>query len=298
MITITRRQLVGLVLLTLMWGLNWPIMKFSLRELPPLHFRAATMVAGALVLAAWYARKGVRLIPRGASEWRDIVVLGLPNILGWHALSIIGVAHLPAGRAAILGFTMPVWTVLLGVTFYREHFTRRLTIAVGTVLAGITLLLWDELAQIVGRPVGIAWMQAAAFCWALGTIWMRRACLTIPEETLVIWMMLLSAAAIQLLGWWLEPTQSWDLSTLVWVSLVWSALINYGAAQVIWFSLARALPSSTSAMSVMAVPMVGVLGSPMIGEWPRWQDLVAMLCVAVAIWAVLRAPANPIEEKT
>ncbi|MBS0592183.1 MAG: EamA family transporter, partial [Proteobacteria bacterium] len=30
MTTITRRQLIGLVLLTLMWGLNWPIMKLSL----------------------------------------------------------------------------------------------------------------------------------------------------------------------------------------------------------------------------------------------------------------------------
>jgi hypothetical protein len=43
---LTRRQLIGLLLLTLMWGLNWPIMKICLRELAPLHFRAATMMGG------------------------------------------------------------------------------------------------------------------------------------------------------------------------------------------------------------------------------------------------------------
>ncbi len=288
MTTLTRRQLIGLVLLTLMWGLNWPIMKLSLRELPPLHFRALTMGLGALALAAYFGARGLRLWPRGAAEWRDVWVLGLPNILGWHALSIIGVSQLPAGRAAILGFTMPVWTVLLSVLFYRERLTGRLLLAVCAVLLGITLLLWNELAQLAGRPAGIAWMQGAAFCWALGTIWMRRARLTLPAETLVIWMMLWSALAIQGLAVWLEPPQAWSFSLPVWASLVWSVLINYGAAQVIWFALARQLPASTSAMSVMAVPLVGVLSAPLIvGEWPSWQDLAAMLSVVVAIGAVL-----------
>lgn len=292
MTTLTRRQLVGLVLLTLMWGLNWPIMKVSLRELTPLHFRALSMGLGALVLAAYFGARGVRLWPRGRAEWRDVVVLGLPNILGWHAMSIIGVAQLPAGRAAILGFTMPVWTVLLSVLFYRERLTGRLLLAVAAVVVGIALLLWDELAQLAGRPTGIAWMQGAALCWALGTIWMRRARLTLPAETLVVWMMLWSALAIALLATALEPPQVWRFSAVVWVSLVWSVLVNYGAAQVIWFALARALPASTSAMSVMAVPLIGVLSAPLIvGEWPGWQDLAAMASVVVAIGAVLLRPA-------
>ncbi|MBP9955101.1 MAG: DMT family transporter [Ottowia sp.] len=288
MTTLTRRQLIGLLLLTLMWGLNWPIMKLSLRELAPLHFRALTMGLGALALAACFRAQGLRLWPRGGAEWRDVFVLGLPNILGWHALSIIGVSQLPAGRAAILGFTMPVWTVLLSVLFYRERLTGRLLLAVAAVLAGITLLLWNELAQLAGRPAGIAWMQGAAFAWALGTIWMRRARLTLPAESLVVWMMAWSALVLALLAAWLEPPQRWVFSAPVWVSLAWGALINYGAAQVIWFALARALPPSVSAMSVMAVPLISTLSAPLIvGEWPGWQDLAAMACVVVAIGAVL-----------
>ena len=81
MTTLTSQQRIGLVLLTLMWGLNWPIMKFSLRELPPLHFRALTMALGALMLALYFAWRGVRLRPRGWSEWRMVVLLGLPNVL-------------------------------------------------------------------------------------------------------------------------------------------------------------------------------------------------------------------------
>lgn len=288
MTTLSRRQLTGLVLLTLMWGLNWPVMKLALREIAPLHFRSLTMLLGAAALAVYFGMQGIRLLPKSRGEWRAVILLGLPNILGWHALSIIGVAYLPAGRAAILGFTMPVWTVLLGVLFYKERMNARLLLAVASVLTGITLLLWNEWAQLAGNPVGIAWMQGAALCWALGTIWMRRAQLTLPAETLVVWMMVLSAGVIALLALWIEPTQQWQLSPAVWISLVWSVLINYGAAQVIWFALARALPPATSAMSVMAVPLIGTLSAPLIvGEWPHWQDMAAMVCVVIAIAAVL-----------
>lgn len=285
---LSRRQTIGLVLLVLAWGINWPVMKVALREMGPLYFRAVTMGLGALALALYFHTRQLRLLPRGLGEWRSVVVLGLPNILGWHALSIIGVAQLPAGRAATLGFTMPVWTVLLSVLFYGEKLTARLMIGVAAVLAGITLLLWNEMAQMAGRPAGIAWMQAAALSWALGTIWMRRARLTLPAETLLVWMMVLAAVALIPLAVWLDPPQRWSFSAPVWASIVWGVLINYGLAQVIWFALVRVLPATTSAMSVMAVPIVGILSAPLvIGEWPHWQDLAAMACVVVAIGAVL-----------
>lgn len=289
--SLSRRQLAGLVVLTLMWGLNWPLMKLSLRELGPLHFRALTMALGALCLLLFFRLQGLRTVPRGAGEWRQVVWLGLPNMLGWHALSIYGLTQLPAGRAAVLGFTMPVWTVALGVLFYRQRLTRRLLVAAAAVLAGIALLLWNELAQLAGQPAGIAWMQGAALCWALGTVWMRRATLTLPAETLVVWMMALSALVMAALALALEPAPGWRFSTAVWWSLVWAVLVNYGASQVIWFRLARALPPATSAMSVMAVPLIGTLSAPLIvGEWPQWQDLAAMACVVVAIGAVLLPP--------
>ncbi|MFM2324253.1 MAG: hypothetical protein RL244_1132, partial [Pseudomonadota bacterium] len=105
--TLTRKQLIALLVLTLMWGINWPMMKLSLRELQPLHFRALTMSLGMLGLMLYFRTRGVRLMPQGWSEWRAILILALPNMLGWHGLSIYGLQQLSSGRAAILGFTMP-----------------------------------------------------------------------------------------------------------------------------------------------------------------------------------------------
>ncbi len=287
---ITRKQLITLIVLTLMWGINWPMMKFSLRELSPLYFRALTMTAGSLLLYSWYRAQGLRMWPQGR-EWRTVLAIGAPNMLGWHTLSILGVKELASGRAAILGFTMPIWTVLIGVFFLGEKLTRRTAVAAVAVAIAIALLTSSEFTALSGRPLGVMWMEIAAVCWAIGTLLMRRTPLTLPVETLTIWTMILASACLWLIALASEPWPSWQFSGAMWISLAYSAFINYGFAQTLWASLARHLPASTSAMSVMAIPLVGTLSATFIvGEWPQWQDYLAIVFVMAAIAAVLLPP--------
>ncbi len=284
---LNRNQAFGLVALTLMWGVNWPMMKLSLQELSPLYFRAVTMTGGALWLFAFYHQRGVRLSPVG-QEWRSIVTLAVPNMLGWHTLAIFGVAALASGRAAILGFTMPVWTVLLGALFFGQHLTRRSAFAALAVAGAVALLLADEFGAMAGRPVGVLVMLGAAISWAIGTLMMRRATLTLPVEALTVWMMAFTSGALWVMALIFEPWPSWDFSMRMWGLLAYGVFLNYGFAQIIWFSLARHLPPATSAMSVMMVPLIGTASATVIaGEWPRWQDGVAVVCVMMAIAAVL-----------
>jgi drug/metabolite transporter (DMT)-like permease len=288
---ISRRQLWALLALTLMWGVNWPMMKLSLQELSPLYFRASTMLLGAAWLFVYVAAKGERMWPVGR-EWKTIAWLGLPNVLGWHTLSIFGVQELASGRAAILGFTMPIFTVLLGAAFFRERITPRVRLAVISVSVAIALLLWHELWSLTGRPAGIAWMLGAAVSWALGTLMFRRAHLTLSPLVVTVWMLLLGSAVVWVLALSLEPLpQPSRFSLPMWLSLAYGVVINYGFAQLIWFGMARNLPPATSAMSVMAIPLVGTLSATLIvGEVPHWQDWLAMGFVMVAIASVLLPP--------
>lgn len=217
-----------------------------------------------------------------------MVVLGLPNMLGWHTLSILGVKELASGRAAILGFTMPIWTVILGGLLFKERLTARVALAALAVAITITLLTFNEITAISGRPLGIIWMGLAALMWAAGTLMMRRVHLTLPITTLTVWMMALSAVCLWLIALASEPWPQWQFSAPMWLSLCYGVLINYGFAQTIWAGLARHLPPATSAMSIMAVPLVGTLGATVIvGEWPHWEDYVAVFFVMGAIALVL-----------
>jgi len=279
--------LLGLVGLTLAWGLNWPIMKFSLRELSPLYFRAATMTGGSLLLLAWFTARGHDMrLPRSA--WLALALLAAPNVLGWHLFSILGVQELASGRAAILGFTMPIWTAVLAVLFFGEPLTRRVAIGVACAAAAIALLVAHELVALAGRPLGIVWMQLAALSWAFGTIRMRRTRLALSTQAITVWMMLLSSAAFWLIAPVFEPWPRWQFSAPMWVALAWGVAINYGIAQVVWFNLARTLPPTASAFSIMAVPVVGTVSAiAIVGEVQRWQDWAAALFVILAIASAL-----------
>lgn len=287
---VTRRQLLTLFILTLMWGVNWPMMKLSLREISPLYFRALTMSAGSAILFVWFRAQGLRMWPQG-TEWRSVIVLGLPNMLGWHTISILGVKELASGRAATLGFTMPIWTVVLGVLFLGEKLTHRVALATVCVAVAIGLLISHEFTSMAGRPMGIVWMEIAALLWAVGTLMMRRATLTLPAATLTVWMMILSSACLWVIAALSEPWPVWQFSGLIWVSLAYGAFINYGLAQTLWVDLTRKLPAVTSAMGITAVPLIGTMTATFIvGEWPHWQDFVAIIFVMIAMASVLLPP--------
>jgi drug/metabolite transporter (DMT)-like permease len=285
-VLLSRRQLLLLITLTLLWGCNWPMMKFSLREVPPLTFRALTMLGGVLLMAAWFALRGTSLaLPR--TQIARVIGLAVPNIIGWHLASIIGLTQLPAGRTAILAFTMPVWTVLLGALLFGQRLTRRGGIASLCALAAVALLAVDELTSLAGRPVGVLWLQGAAVSWAVGTLLMKRIGVTLSTEALTVWMVAIGCVFFATAALLLEPLpapRAWSAAT--WASLAWGAIVNFGISQLLWFSLARALPAQASAFSLMAVPMVGVLSSALvIGEAPRLSDWIAVLFIAAAIGA-------------
>ncbi len=282
--TLTRRQWLLLSTLTLLWGLNWPMMKFSLREITPLYFRALTMGGGTLTLIAFFSWRGVPLGVTRAQALR-LAWLALPNIIGWHLCSIIGLSQLPAGRAGILAFTMPVWTVLLTVLLFGERMSPRSWLAVVAAITAVGLLAANELLTLSGQPVGILWLQAAALCWALGTVLMRRSSLPLPTETMTVWMMVYGSIVFWAVAPLVEPWPAWtEWHAATWWSLGYGVFLNFGYAQVIWFGLARALPARASAFSVMAVPVVGIASATLIvGEVPHPTDWLAALLIALAI---------------
>jgi drug/metabolite transporter (DMT)-like permease len=291
--TLTRRQWLLLGVLTLLWGMNWPMMKLSLREVSPLWFRALTMSGGTLTLIAFFAARGVALGVNRAQA-RSLAWLGLFNITGWHFCSIVGLSQLPAGRAGILAFTMPVWTVLITVVLFGERMTARAWLSVAAGVTAVSLLAAHELVALAGQPIGVLWLQFGAISWALGTVLMRRSALALPTEAVTVWMMIFGSCFFWIVAPLTEPLPPWRTwHEATWWSLAYGVLLNFGFAQVIWFGLARSLPARASTFAVMAVPLVGIAtATAIVGEVPHASDWLAALFIAVAIVSATTAPAR------
>jgi drug/metabolite transporter (DMT)-like permease len=291
---LARRELVLLVILTLLWGFNWPVMKIGVRDFAPLSFRTLCMVGGVAMLFVMARVQGDSL-KVGREHWPELVWLALTNMIIWYVLSIYGVKLLSSGRAAILGYTMPVWTALIGWLVYRDRLDLRMGAGVLAAVAAIALLLGEELTRLAGRPTGTLCMLSAAFVWAIGTQMMRRRKLPGSVLVLTFWMMVMSLIVCSLVAWLLERDQ-WvrPPNLMEWGAILYNAVLVFGVSQLLWFRLATLLPPVASSLSVMLIPVVGLFsGMLLLGEVPSWQDYAALICVLVAIATVLLPAGAP-----
>lgn len=288
--TLTRKDLILLALLTLSWGFNWPIMKIGVQDFPPLTFRTLGMIGG--LVAVWLAARFQRAslaIPKG--EGMTVIKLAVPNMLMWHALIIYGVSMLSSGRAAILGYTMPVWAVLAGLVFFGERISRASLIGIALALTGAILLLSSEFSKLSGQPLGTVLVLLAAASWGYGTVIMKRTKIEMPTISLTFWMLLFTTVLMTLMSLALEFDAMRLPTAIEWATIIYNAIIIFGFAHVVWFRLARILPPVASSLSVMLIPVLGVFsGACLLGETPHWQDYAAIVLILGAMSTVLFKP--------
>ncbi|GIZ51963.1 DMT family transporter [Noviherbaspirillum aridicola] len=287
MTQLSRTHWILLALLTLSWGFNWPIMKIGVTDFPPLTFRALGMLGGLPViwLAAWLQKDSLAIPPGGAMT---LLRLAIPNMLIWHVFMILGVKMLSSGRAAILGYTMPVWAALFGVLLFREKLGRAAWFGIGCAFGGALLLLSSEFGKLAGNPAGSVFALIAAAGWGFGTVLMRRSTLQMPTSAITFWMLAMATAGMLLAAFILERDAWHQPDAATWGAILYNAIIIFGFAHVVWFMLARSLPPVASSLSVMMIPVLGVFsGAWLLGETPHWQDYAAMLMILAAMSSVL-----------
>jgi drug/metabolite transporter (DMT)-like permease len=276
--------------LTLVWGCNWPILKLGITEMAPLTFRATTLPFAGLGLLAIARASGESIgIPRGA--WPMVLALALLNITGWNGLVLFGLQQMPAGRSAILAYTMPVWATLISLLVLHEPLGKRKAFGLALGVAGMLVLLGDDLTAIKGSPFGALMILGAAIVWAFGTVLLRKYKPTIPQNTLTGWMMIVGWVPIAFAAPALDPDWRHDLATLsntAWFAIVYNIIFAGTIAHWAWFTLARTLPVAVSSLSSLPVPVVGVFaGMAVLGERPGAAEWVALGLVVAALVAVL-----------
>jgi drug/metabolite transporter (DMT)-like permease len=285
--SLTRRQLWTLITLTLVWGLNWPIMKFGVTGFPPLTFRSLSMLIGLPVLGlALVLMKIPFRIPR--SHWRELFTLAVFNMFVWHVLVILALPMLSSGRAAILGYTMPIFSAIWGVIWFNAPLRARQWLGVAAAGVGVLLLLWNELSHLSGQPVGVLMVLVAASTWAYGTQRLRHTPMPVPTLTIAFWMTCMTTILLTVLACVFEQDR-WQMpaESTQW-AILYNALGVFAFAQAAWLTLARGLPPVASTLSVMFIPVLGVFtGAWLLNEVLHWQDWTAVVLMVAAIASVL-----------
>jgi len=276
-----------LALLAVFWGLNWPIMKIGLTEIPPWVFRGAASLVGGLGLLglAWSSRLPLR-IPR--HELPRLAIAAVLNITLWSILVLYGIDQMNSGRAAILAYTMPLWATLLGVLVLGERLTVRAVIALCLGLFAMSLLFFGGDGASEKSLLGPSLVVAAAVSWGAGTVAVKHFRFSIPVTVLVAWQHLIGVVPI------LVVVAVWDRHNVGEVSLLPALCVVYNmtvtAILCYWayFKVVSHLPVVASTVGTLMVPVIGVLSTAVIfREPPLAADYVSLVAVATAVYLVM-----------
>ena len=286
-VQINRTDLGLILLVTLFWGLSYPVMKFVVKSYPPLTFRSMSFVIGILSIAAVMIKEGHSFKVPTTERWK-VFKLSLGSMVGWHLGLIFGVLLLNSGRAAIIGYSMPVWALLTSVLFYGAQFTWRGTIGVVLALSATILLAVHESSTLLGAPIGLMVMLAAAIAWGVGTVMMKNTPVSISNMALTFWTLVIAMLVFVTCAILFESDR-WVMPTLLqWLAILYGGVVTFAFCYVAWFRVARKLPPVVSSLSVMLVPVVGVFSSSLIlGEAITIYDLSALILILLAMAAVL-----------
>jgi drug/metabolite transporter (DMT)-like permease len=266
------------------WGLNWPATKFLLTTCPPLSARGLSgLVSASLLFGIAMACGETLVVPRHL--WGRLVAAALLNVSAWMGLTTVSLLWLPAGQAATLAYTMPVWATVLAWPMLGERPNPRQIGAVILGVCGVIVLVGDTHATVdATRIPGIALALSAAILFAFGTVISKRTPIPLPRIALTAWQVALGCLPLLGAGLLFEQAHLDALPLIGWVALAYTAFISMGICYLLWFAAVRRLKTSTAAIGTLLTPIIGVAASSLaLGDPLTLSQAVSLGAVVIGI---------------
>jgi drug/metabolite transporter (DMT)-like permease len=281
------RALPLVVLLTIVWGTNWSLFPLAVREVSVWTFRAVSLTGGGLMLLAFARLRGMSLrIPR--EHWLAVAAAAIVYLVVWNLASTYAAILIPSGQAAILGFTMPLWTVLVAWLLFGDRPTPRMLLAIGLAALGVVLLMVPAREAYRDAPAGFLLGLAAGLGWAVGTVILKRAAVPVPALVLTAWQLLIAAIPLSVGALWLGQGQWFLPSAGSLLVIAYITVVPIAIANAAWFAIVGLLPASVAGLSSVMVPILAMVTGAIVHAEPLgpWQ-VGAMACSGCALFLAL-----------
>jgi drug/metabolite transporter (DMT)-like permease len=268
------------LLLALLWGSSFTLIKVSLEGLSPAQLVLARLVLGAAVLLAVAGIRRIGL-PKGRAVWGHLAGAAMfGNVLPFLLLSY-GERTAGAGIAGVLIGATPLLTLTIAyVALAAERASLRTVIGLVAGFGGLVLVVapWRDAG---GSLAGELACFGAAVSYAISFVYVRRfltprglAPLALAAGQLLV-AVLLQAAVSPLLEW-----GAVQLTGRVVTSILLLGALCTGLAYVLYFRLIADLGATTASAVNYVVPIAAVLiGAVLLGEPVTWNVVAGGLIV-------------------
>jgi drug/metabolite transporter (DMT)-like permease len=296
-----------LVVMALIWGANYAIVKGAFGEIDPHAFNAARMSIASLAFLATISALQLRPVRRQDSiastfqtpvkmtgrDWIELAGLGIVGHFLYQYFFIGGLALTTVANSSLLLAATPVVIGLLSAPLGHERVSAWHWAGAGLSLLGIYIVVGRGVAVSAQGLRGDLLIGAAVLCWAAYTLGARR--LISRHSPVGVTGLSMAMGTVVYLGvvWPHVAAAPWSqLSARTWLAILYSAIFALAVAYTIWYAAVRQIGSARTAVYSNLIPLVAMATAVIfLGEPLRTRNLIGAAAVLLGVALTRTAPA-------
>jgi drug/metabolite transporter (DMT)-like permease len=266
------------------WGSTFLAIRIGVRELPPLLFAGIRfLVAGAVLTAVALLLR--EHFPRGAREWRWLLVFSLLMITFSNGISTVALQQVASNHGALLAASSALWIAALGALGPKGHaLTVRGSLGLLCGFVGVALLVWPRGPVSLGHLGAQGLIVLGSFSWAVGTILYRDTALAVGPVAFNAVMMLFGGSWLVLGGLATDELPRWEWQPGGIVAMLYLAVFGSALAYTAYSWLLKRVAADRVGTFAYVNPAVAtVLGWAVLGESLGGLQIAGMLVVLLGV---------------
>jgi drug/metabolite transporter (DMT)-like permease len=265
----------GLLLMAVIWGVNYSVVKHGLNTMAPLTFNGIRVALAALVLVGVASTvRGVRLPSR-----RDILLLAGLGLIGnglYQLMFIAGMSRTRAGIAALVVAAGPAWIAIISRMLGRERVSGRGWSGIALQLVGVACVVASATALETSRDamIGAALIATGSIMWALFSVLLQP--FTMRTHPFHLSAITMTSGALLLVSFALPGMVRLDWTAITleeWGTIFYAGIGALVIAYLLFYRGVRVLGPTRTAMYGNLQPMIAlVVAWMLLSEQPTgWQ---------------------------
>jgi drug/metabolite transporter (DMT)-like permease len=270
-----------LLLMVVIWGTNYSVIKAAFRDIDPQAFNAVRMMIGSIVFLAVImgrrrlpaafaqsiARPSIASVfhtpaPMTVRDWIGLAALGLVGHALYQYLFIGGLARTTVANSSLMLAATPVLITLVAAAMGEERIGWMQWLGAALSIAGIYAIIGPSVAVGGASVVGDLMMVGAVCCWSAYTLGARPLIARhSPVAVTGLSMAIGTALYAPLVSRNLGAVRWASVSATTWLAAVYSALFALCVSYTIWYAAVRELGSARTSAYSNLIPIVAMLSA-------------------------------------
>jgi drug/metabolite transporter (DMT)-like permease len=278
-----------IIVMVLLWSVNFIVAKVALRELQPLVLSALRTTLAAMMILPIY------LWSKREQAWalRDVPVLVSLGVFGValnQVLFVYGLSQTSVSHSSLVIALTPMLVLLIAAMIGQERVTLKKLFGMSVALAGVATLQLRG-GSGAGNLIGDGLIFLAAITFAAFTVAGKDAATRHGSITVNTFAYVGGAIALAPVTLWHGVRYSfWNVSVLGWVSLIYMALFPSVICYLIYYHALSRIPASrVSAFAYLQPLFATMMALPILGENLSSGVVLGGLLVLAGVWLTERA---------